>query len=289
MTLRTSRATAAFAVSALALLATGCKSKPCGSPCAPEPMAQTPCEPPPCAPAPSPCAPPPCGVPTTRPVARSNALPTPPPMSQPPVVDADSRARLETMKTAVEAKNRRLADLEAQLDSMNAKHAPVAARAGTGNPGAEDAARKLAEELKGIPGAQVMVEGTNTVVIVTDSFGSGSDKLKPNPDVRAARRATSQAMARHPEAKVSVIGHTDSAPITKSTWESNVALSRARAEAVASAMASDGVARDRMRVDGVGPNDPLVSPEKTNSDKAKNRRVEIEFAFGTPPASPSGN
>ena len=291
---RSFRTIAALAVSALALTAAGCKSKCCGGP---EPVAQMPCAPPACEPppcAPAPCAPAPCAPPSYGCGAPSRAvasMPTPPPMvAQPPVIDADAKARLETMRTAIDAKTKHLADMEAQLAAQEAKSGPAtAAPRGGGNPGAEDAAHKLAEELKGMPGAQVMVEGSNTVVIVTDSFGSGSDKLKSNPDLRAALKATSQAMARHPEAKVSVIGHTDSAPITKSSWESNVALSRARAEAVARAMAADGASRDRMRVDGVGANDPLVSPETTSSAKAKNRRVEIEFAFGSPPASPAGN
>ncbi len=90
------------------------------------------------------------------------------------------------------------------------------------------------------------------------------------------------AIARHPEAKVAVVGHTDSQPITKSVhkWSSNTELSKARATAVAGALTSDGVPPDRILVDGRGAADPMVSPEKTASDRAKNRRVEVEFAFG---------
>ncbi len=91
------------------------------------------------------------------------------------------------------------------------------------------------------------------------------------------------AIARHPEAKVSVVGHTDSQPIQRSAkkWTDNEQLSKARAEAVAAALAGDGAPRERLSVEGKGSAEPLLAPERSASDRAKNRRVEIEFAFSS--------
>lgn len=255
---------------ALALLATGCKSQ---SPCSPPSCLA---EPPACAPvmqAPAPRA----YVPPPRPMAVMPApAPMPAPVAQP---DPDQQARLETLRTALEAKNRQAAELEAQnAAAAKAAEDEVRRKAAT-----EQAAKAVADELRGVPGAQVMVEGASVVVVFTEGFDSGSDKLRTNPDLRAALKATSMAIARHPEAKVAVVGHTDSQPITKSVhkWSSNTELSKARATAVAGALSTDGVPRDRILVDGKGESDPMVSPEKTAADRARNRRVEVSLDFSS--------
>jgi flagellar motor protein MotB len=195
---------------------------------------------------------------------------------------AEEQASLDAMRTALDAKAKAVQDLEERTrkaeEEARAKGLALE-EASRSNAHAEEAAQRLAEELKGTPGAQVLVEGPTVVVIVTDSFDSGSDRLKTNPDLRAALRAASMAIARHPEATVAIVGHTDSKPIQRSSWSDNTALSRARAQAVAQALSGDGVPLDRLKVDGVGPDDPLVAPEVSASDRAKNRRVEIEFAF----------
>ena len=250
-------------MSALALLAAGCKSKPCGSPCAPEPHGAD------------------LRAAALRagPVAvRSAALrrpdaeadgpfqraPTPPPMSQPPVVDDDSpgASRDDEDRRRGEEPPSRRAGGPARLDG--ARSTPRRGPCGAGNPGAEDAARKLADELKGIPGAQVMVEGTQRR---RDRHG----QLRVGLRQAASRTRTSarpcvrprQAMARHPEAKVSVVGHTDSAPITK--VDSGRATSPSRGPAPRPSPAPwrrTASSRDRMRVDGRGPERPARRPPR---------------------------
>ena len=205
--------------------------------------------------------------------------PPPPAPLVAPQPDPDQQARLETLRTALEATKRQTAELEAQsLAAAKAAEEAVRRRAG-----AEQAAAQVADELRGVPGAQILVEGPSVVVVITEGFDSGSDKLRTNPDLRAALKATSMAIARHPEARVSVIGHSDSQPITKSVakWSSNTELSKARAAAVAGALSSDGVPRDRILVDGRGEAEPMVVPEKTAADRAKNRRVEVALDFSS--------
>jgi flagellar motor protein MotB len=259
------RAPAVVAVGLASLfVVTACKSSPCTPPAC---MAEQPVV----APPPSACKPPPA-------VAYRRA-PAPVVAARP---DPEMQARIDALRTSVEAQQRNNAQLEAKIQMAEAASKPApAAYASTAAGGAgEQAARRLAEELKGVPGAQVLVEGSSAVVVVTDSFDSGSDRLKNNPDLHAALRAASSAIARHPEAKVTVTGHTDTVPIKVSKWSDNKALSKARADAVAKALASGGVTSDRLKVSGAGSDNPLVSPEKTSGDRARNRRVEVEFAFG---------
>jgi flagellar motor protein MotB len=255
---------ALFAVTPVALAAAGCRSN---SPCSP-PACMGESSPIVCAPAPTPRYVVPAPV----------AMPPPAPMGAPPP-NPDYQAKLETMRLALELKQRQAAQAEADLRASQ----DAAALATKGRVDAEAAAQRLADELKGVPGAQVLLEGSSVSVIVTDSFESGSDKLRTNPDLRAALKAASMAMSRHPEAKVAIVGHTDSQPIQRSAkkWSDNEQLSKARAEAVASVLASDGAPRERLTVEGKGSADPIVAPERTAGDRAKNRRVEIEFAFSS--------
>ncbi len=67
-----------------------------------------------------------------------------------------------------------------------------------------------------------------------------------------------------------VAGYTDSDPIKHSKWQSNMALSTARANSVRDYLLLKGVKKDLITAEGFGeanPKDPV--------DKSKNRRVEI--------------
>lgn len=70
--------------------------------------------------------------------------------------------------------------------------------------------------------------------------------------------------------KVEVAGHTDNV----GTPESNQKLSEARAKSVAAALASRGVASDRLTAAGYGQTKPLAD-NRTEEGRAKNRRVEL--------------
>jgi outer membrane protein OmpA-like peptidoglycan-associated protein len=67
-----------------------------------------------------------------------------------------------------------------------------------------------------------------------------------------------------------IVGHTDATgPDTY-----NMTLSERRAGAAASYLASQGVARGRLRSAGRGESEP-VAPNDTEADRQKNRRVEV--------------
>jgi flagellar motor protein MotB len=62
----------------------------------------------------------------------------------------------------------------------------------------------------------------------------------------------------------------------KAKYPDNMALSVARARAVYDFMIKDGgIAAAKMYMAGYGEFQPLVHPEKSATDRAKNRRVEI--------------
>ncbi|MCC7137924.1 MAG: OmpA family protein [Planctomycetes bacterium] len=254
----------------LALAAAGCKSSPCAGPsCYAE---QPTTDMPQAVAAPAPVAPMPARSVAVRPPA------PPPPASPRP--DPEMQSKIDVLRTSIEAQERRNSELEGRIREAVARNTGPTPVVAAGGAGGDDAARRMADELRAAPGTRVMVEGSTAVAVLTDSFDSGSDKLKNTPDLRAALKAISAAMARHPEARVTVSGHTDSSPIKRSKWADNDELSKARAEVVAKELASAGVPREKITVRGVGSKEPIVSPEKTSSDRAKNRRVEVQFAFG---------
>jgi outer membrane protein OmpA-like peptidoglycan-associated protein len=79
-----------------------------------------------------------------------------------------------------------------------------------------------------------------------------------------------------------VQGHTDSS----GDAAQNRALSQARAEAVVAYLVGKGVAAERLRAKGYGPDAPL-GPEDTEEAKAANRRVELHVVAQAAEAAPT--
>lgn len=73
---------------------------------------------------------------------------------------------------------------------------------------------------------------------------------------------------------VEVIGHTDSQPIRSAQFPDNLALSQARAQAVADVLIAQGLSPQRLSITGVGDAQPLSS-NASAAGRAKNRRVEL--------------
>lgn len=79
-------------------------------------------------------------------------------------------------------------------------------------------------------------------------------------------------LARYPEMKVEVAGHTSST----GPAEYNLDLSQRRAQSVADYLVSRGLAADRFTVRGYGEEDPVAS-NATAEGRARNRRVELRI------------
>lgn len=100
-------------------------------------------------------------------------------------------------------------------------------------------------------------------------FDTGKADIKPASDT--ALKEITKLLQKDPELKLYVVGHTDN----QGTLDSNLDLSRRRADAVAQALSGKyGVAGARLKPYGVGPVAPVASND-AEEGRAKNRRVEL--------------
>lgn len=131
---------------------------------------------------------------------------------------------------------------------------------------------KLRDKMRGT-GVSVTRQGDNIVLNMPNNvtFDSSSSTLKPD----GANTLTGVAMVlkEYEKTAVNVVGYTDST----GTRDLNMRLSQQRAESVASALVVQGVAANRLRTQGMGPDNPIAS-NSTEAGKAQNRRVEITLS-----------
>ncbi len=104
-------------------------------------------------------------------------------------------------------------------------------------------------------------------------FDSGKAELRPG--ARAVLDKVAQVLKEVPGQPIGIEGHTDNVPIKVSAWESNDALSQARAQAVAAYFTENhGIDASRLTAIGYGESRPIVS-NSSESGRQKNRRVEV--------------
>jgi OOP family OmpA-OmpF porin len=100
-------------------------------------------------------------------------------------------------------------------------------------------------------------------------FETGQASIQHDSDA-VLDNLTAVAM-RCPEAEIEISGHTDSA----GGDDTNMELSRQRAEAVADYLAKAGITAERMTAVGYGKMHPIASND-TEEGRAQNRRIEFE-------------
>mgnify|MGYP001019240157 FL=1 len=131
---------------------------------------------------------------------------------------------------------------------------------------------KLRDKMKGT-GVSVTRNGDNIILNMPSNvtFDSSSSNLKP----AGANTLTGVAMVlkEYPKTAVNIIGYTDST----GTRALNMKLSQQRADSVGSSLITQGVAANRIRTAGMGPDNPIAS-NSTEDGKAQNRRVEITLS-----------
>jgi outer membrane protein OmpA-like peptidoglycan-associated protein len=101
-------------------------------------------------------------------------------------------------------------------------------------------------------------------------FNSDSSVLKPEAVEQIAKLG--EILAKYPEDRIRVQGHTDST----GTVSHNEELSMRRAQSVREVLVSRGVKPDQMLVEGVGEAHPIAD-NKTATGRAQNRRVELHI------------
>lgn len=213
-------------------------------------------------------------------------------MQQQEAARAEIAKRAETNAAAVGALARadaELAQLRAKNEELNGRMMAMAAPPKTpsssyaaANPRLDafrrDLERRLAKHHVTGVGVDVRTaqDGQARVaVVLQNAFRAGSDKLTTNMTATKAVVGVGKLISdAYPTSRVVVEGHTDSDKITKSHWESNDALSLARAEEVKRILRQAGVGDDRVTAVGMGARRP-ISRGATPAVKAQNRRVEI--------------
>ncbi len=113
------------------------------------------------------------------------------------------------------------------------------------------------------------IDATGHIALYGVYFDTDSADIKPESS--ATLEEMSKLLQSRPSLKLQVVGHTDS----QGDYEHNMDLSRRRAAAVATSLASRyGVDSGRLRAAGVGPLSRVASND-TPEGRAKNRRVEL--------------
>ncbi len=89
-------------------------------------------------------------------------------------------------------------------------------------------------------------------------------------------RRLARVMDRCPSSRIEISGHTDS----DGSREYNRDLSRRRASSVVRFLSRQGISMRRMTAFGYGEDQPLMRYERTERDKARNRRIEFTVIWG---------
>ncbi|MBX3202980.1 MAG: DUF4398 and OmpA-like domain-containing protein [Labilithrix sp.] len=136
----------------------------------------------------------------------------------------------------------------------------------------EAAEKKAAQALADLQKiAAVKQESRGMVITLSGSvlFASNESTLLPAAMVKLNDVADALIKG-NPDSNITVEGHTDS----QGKRDYNVELGKKRADAVRDQLVARGVAADRIKSVGIGPDRP-VADNKTAEGRANNRRVEI--------------
>jgi outer membrane protein OmpA-like peptidoglycan-associated protein len=193
----------------------------------------------------------------------------------------EANARIEALNTeraevVSQARLREVANAEAatataenradQSESVAAKAVADRTAADAARRAAEARAASLASELDDYE--QTKTELGLTLILRDLQFASDSAVLTPGAQNRLAPLAA--FMAKQPEARIQIAGHTDS----QGADSYNQNLSAQRAASVGTYLVSTGVTADRINSVGFGESVPLSSND-TAAGRAINRRVEV--------------
>jgi outer membrane protein OmpA-like peptidoglycan-associated protein len=136
----------------------------------------------------------------------------------------------------------------------------------------EAAEKKAAQALADLQKiAAVKQESRGMVITLSGSvlFASNESTLLPAAMVKLNEVADALIKG-NPDSNITVEGHTDS----QGQRQYNMDLAKKRADAVRDQLVSRGVASDRIKSAGIGP-DRAIADNKTAEGRANNRRVEI--------------
>jgi len=196
-------------------------------------------------------------------------------MDQQRAQDQADKENLSALNTDLAKQNQQLAERNAaianeqmaKISELEAILKELSAKSAQGTAVKED--NEFAVERDSKDAIHIKVAGTLL-------FEPGKAELKHNAADTLKKVATT-LKTKYAHNYVRIEGHTDSTPIVhaKDKYKDNMALSLARANAVYDLLLKEGLPSTRLYATGYGDSQPLVTPEKTAADRAKNRRVEI--------------
>ncbi len=120
-------------------------------------------------------------------------------------------------------------------------------------------------------GVEVIRQGDDLVLRMPSGITFAYDRYDIQPQFQSTLNEVASTLAQYQRTYIDILGHTDST----GSYEYNQALSERRAQSVANYLAARGVNPARMATRGYGETQLLVNPERSEADRAANRRVEI--------------
>jgi outer membrane protein OmpA-like peptidoglycan-associated protein len=114
------------------------------------------------------------------------------------------------------------------------------------------------------------ISGSGAVVLPNILFKNDADELLPE-SIENLESIIAQ-MKRVTTLKIRITGHTSS----EGTKEYNQKLSEKRAQAIRQQLLDKGIAPERIEAVGMGEERLIITDEKSEADRVKNRRVEFE-------------
>jgi outer membrane protein OmpA-like peptidoglycan-associated protein len=130
---------------------------------------------------------------------------------------------------------------------------------------------KQADELaQNIPGAKVERVGEGIQVTFASGLLYDFDSDRVRAEAAQNLRNLASSLDKYPNTELLIVGHTDSDGPDSYNWD----LSQRRATSAANYLASQGVARARLRTAGRGETEPMSSND-TDAGRQENRRVEV--------------
>jgi chemotaxis protein MotB len=186
-------------------------------------------------------------------------------------------AELEkTLAAAREERDAQLASLQKELDAAKAEAAAKAAELDKLNATYGDLVKGLQNEIDQGRVTITNLKGRLTVNLIDQIlFDSGSAELKP--EGKKVLDKVSDVLARVNDRRISVEGHTDNVPISKSAqarFPTNWELSTARAGTVVRYLQERGVPPERLSATGFSMYRPVAAND-SEENRHQNRRIEI--------------
>ncbi|MHC4758971.1 MAG: OmpA/MotB family protein [Planctomycetota bacterium] len=175
-------------------------------------------------------------------------------------------------------------NLKGLLERERAEKGQLASQVSQDRQTIDELQRQIAEQQKSPAEASGFGEGydvafdaaAGTITVTLQNsllFDSGKATLKKTT-ITELDHIYSVLRSKYSGMQIGVVGHTDSDPIKKSSWQDNWELSAQRALSVLRYLVKKGIPSEQVSAIGRGESLPIAS-NSSASGKARNRRVEI--------------